>query len=136
MIKFRLDYAKKYLDDAFELYRQDRFNSAVSRAYYASYQAMWSALGEPLQGNWRHLAIIKHFVRGYWFAPDYRETGPGLLENKRLPLRRLYSYRIQSDYNAENISGNSVKQLLDIVKDIILIIEEKGENTNGTDTSC
>ena len=66
MIRYRLEVAKKYLDDAKELFNQKRFNSAASRAYYASYQAMWSALGEPRDGKtWRHLAIIKHFVRGY-----------------------------------------------------------------------
>ena len=65
MIKHRLDFAKKYLDDAIELFNKKRLNSSVSRAYYASYQAMWAALGDPEEGKvWRHLAIIKHFVRG------------------------------------------------------------------------
>jgi uncharacterized protein (UPF0332 family) len=49
MIKYRLDFARKYLDDAFELFNQKRFNSSASRAYYASYQAMWAALGEPME---------------------------------------------------------------------------------------
>ena len=40
MIRYRLEVAKKYLDDAKELFNQKRFNSAASRAYYASYQAM------------------------------------------------------------------------------------------------
>lgn len=75
MIKYRLDFAKNYLEDAFELFDNKRFNSAASRAYYASYQAMWAALGDPLDGKiWRHLAIIKHFVRGYWFEPNLPKT--------------------------------------------------------------
>ena len=62
MIKYHLDFARKYLDDAVQLFNQKRYNSSASRAYYASYQAMWSALGEPVDGKiWRHLAIIKHF---------------------------------------------------------------------------
>ena len=68
MIKYRLEFAKIYLQDAIELYEDGRFNSSASRAYYASYQAMWAGLGDPGDGRiWRHLAIIKHFVRGYWF---------------------------------------------------------------------
>jgi uncharacterized protein (UPF0332 family) len=127
MIKYRLDFARKYLDDAVELFNQKRYNSSASRAYYASYQAMWAALDEPRDGKiWRHLAIIKHFVRGYWFAPDHQETGPGLLEDKRLPLRRLYSYRIASDYDAKEINSQNLDQLLKIVEQIINIVDEKG----------
>ena len=47
MINYRLDFAKKYLDDAIELFNNKKFNSSASRAYYASYQAMWAALGDP-----------------------------------------------------------------------------------------
>jgi len=126
MINYRLDVAKKYLDDAIDLFDRSRFNSSASRAYYASYQAMWAALGSPKDGKiWRHLAIIKHFVRGYWIKPDYPKTGPGLLENKRLPLRRLYSYRIKSDYDGVNVDDHALKQLLKVVKQIINIIEGK-----------
>jgi uncharacterized protein (UPF0332 family) len=127
MITHRLEFAKKYLEDAVELFRQKRFNSAVSRAYYASYQAMWAGLGDPRDGQiWRHLAIIKHFVRGYWFAPEHPATGPGLLEDKRFPLRQLYVYRVQSDYEAKHINAHSVEYLLNVVEQIIAIVEEKG----------
>ncbi|MCD4788525.1 MAG: HEPN domain-containing protein [Bacteroidales bacterium] len=47
MIKYRLDFARKYLDDAVELFNQKRYNSSASMAYYASYQAMWAGLDEP-----------------------------------------------------------------------------------------
>ena len=84
-------------------------------------------LGEPRDGKiWRHLAITKHFVRGYWFAPDHQKTGPGLLEEKRLPLRRLYSYRIMSDYEAVSVDENNLADLLETVKQTIDIIDEKG----------
>ncbi len=127
MIKYRLDCAKRYLDDASELFDQRRFNSSASRAYYASYQAMWAALGEPRDVKiWRHLAIIKHIVRRYWFAPDHQEAGPGLLEDKRLPLRRLYSYRIKSDYDAIDIDQHNLEQLIKVVEQVINIIDEKG----------
>jgi uncharacterized protein (UPF0332 family) len=127
MIRYRLDYAKNYLKDAVELFNKGSFNSSASRAYYASYQAMWAALGDPEDGKiWRHLAIIKHFVRGYWFAPNHPKTAPGLLEDKRLPLRRLYSYRIKSDYDAVPIDGQNLGQLLKVVAQILEVIDEKG----------
>lgn len=127
MIKYRLEYAKKYLDDAIELFDKKRFNSSASRAYYASYQAMWAGLGDPEDGKtWRHLAIIAHFVRGYWFEPDHPKSGPGLLEDKRLPLRRLYAYRIKGDYDAIEITQHNMEPLLKIVKQVISIVDEKG----------
>ena len=126
MIKHRLEIGERYLDDAVELYDQNRYNSAASRAYYASYQAMWSALGDPQDGRiWRHLAIIKHFVRGYWFRPDHSKSGPGLLENKRLPLRRLYGLRIKCDYDGIRVKEQEVDRSIQIVKEIIQIIKEK-----------
>ncbi len=126
MIKFRLKIASAYLDDAMMLFREKRFNSAASRAYYASYQAMWAALGEPKEGKvWRHLGIIKHFVTGYWFESGQKGIGPGLLEEKRLPLRRLYSYRIRSDYEATFVDEDQLAGLLEIVRQVIQFIEEK-----------
>jgi len=127
MIKARLEIAKKYLDDAIELFNKKKFNSSVSRAYYAAYQAMWAALGDPKDDNkiWRHLAIIKHFVRGYWFKADHPNTGPGLLEDKRLPLRNLYFFRIKSDYDATEIDEHSAKQSIKLVEEVINIINEK-----------
>jgi len=126
VIKFRLEIAKAYLEDARLLFEKKRLNSAASRAYYASYQAMWSGLGEPNEGKvWRHLGIIKHFVAGYWFEPAPKGTGPGLLEDKRLPLRRLYSYRIRSDYEARSVDENQLGDLLETVQQVIKLIEEK-----------
>ena len=115
------------MEDAVELFKRRRLNSSASRAYYASYQAMWAALGEPQDGKvWRHLAIIRHFVRGYWFEPKHPQTGPGLLEDKRLPLRRLYSCRIKSDYDALDVDHHNLDQLLKVVEEVINIIQEKG----------
>ncbi len=123
MIDYRLEFAKRYLEDADLLFNESRFNSAVSRAYYASYQAMWAALGEPETGVWRHLAIIKHFVRGYWADSGYSRQGPGLFEDKRLSLRRLYLYRVKSDYDAVDINRHAAEQFLDLIRDLISIIE-------------
>jgi len=49
-----------------------------------------------------------------------------MLEDKRLPLRWLYSYRIKSDYDAVQIAEHSLEALLKVVKQVINIIDEKG----------
>ncbi|MBI5141359.1 MAG: hypothetical protein HZA20_04100 [Nitrospirae bacterium] len=96
MSVFRIQYAIKYHDaikyheDATMLYGHARFNSAMSRLYYASFHAMWAALGDPETGRtWKHLAIIKPFVHGFWFSPSHGRQSAGLLENFRLPLRQM-----------------------------------------------
>jgi hypothetical protein len=101
MIPERLSLAGEYLADAQSLLAAERCGSAASRAYYAAYQAMWAALGDPPapDGRWHHEAIINHFVRGYWFQPTHPPRGPGLLEPLRLPLRRLYQARLDADYD-------------------------------------
>jgi hypothetical protein len=80
VIPERLRRARHYLEDAEYLLAADRVASAVSRAYYAAYQGMWAALGDPPRGElWRHGAIINHFVRGYWFV--CHPAGTGLLKS-------------------------------------------------------
>ena len=64
MIIYRLDFAKKYLEDATELFNKKRFNSSASRAYYASYQAMWAALGDPEEGKMETSCNNKTFCEG------------------------------------------------------------------------
>jgi len=54
------------------------------------------------------------------------EDGPGLLEDKRLPLRRVYAYRIKRGYDAVDISANVLEPLLSVVRQVISIIEKKG----------
>ncbi|OGW25634.1 MAG: hypothetical protein A2X59_03620 [Nitrospirae bacterium GWC2_42_7] len=126
MIEFRIKYARNYLEDAKFLYENKRYNSAISRLYYASYQAMWAALGDPDEGKvWKHLAIIKPFVNGYWFNPKHPQRTTGLLEHFRLPLRQLYTHRIKSDYELFEMNENIVKNMIELVDDTIKTILTK-----------
>lgn len=121
----RIQYAIKYHEDATMLYGQARFNSAISRLYYASFHAMWAALGDPETGRtWKHLAIIKPFVHGFWFNPSHGRQSAGLLENFRLPLRQLYAYRIKADYELAEIKEESVRQMLEMVDNVIKSVTE------------
>jgi uncharacterized protein (UPF0332 family) len=125
VIPERLRLAQQYLDDAQYLLAADRRASAVARAYYAAYQAMWAALGDPPRAEgWRHGAIINHFVRGYWFAPAHPATGPGLLEALRFGLRRLYSLRLAVDYEGLPISRASAETALQTVVQTLAAIHQ------------
>jgi len=128
MIEFRIKYAQIYLEDAKFLYENKKYNSAISRLYYASYQAMWAAIGEPDEGKvWKHLAIIKPFVHGFWFNPKHPQQATGLLENFRLPLRQLYTHRIKADYELVEMNENIVKNMIELVDDTIkTILTERG----------
>ena len=126
MIPERLRLARQYLDDAQYLLAADRLASAVSRAYYAAYQAMWAALDDPAHGEgWRHGAIINHFVRGYWCAPAQPATGPGLLEALRFGLRRLYELRLDVDYDAVPISRASAEAGVQTVHRTLAEIDQR-----------
>ncbi len=127
MIEFRIKYAHNYLEDARLLFENKRYNSAVSHLYYASYQAMWAAIGDPDEGRtWKHLAIIKPFVHGYWFNPAHPQQSPGLLEHFRLPLRQLYTLRIKADYELIEINGNIVENMIETVGDVIRTVLSRG----------
>lgn len=125
MIPTRLKLAEQYLADAQYLLTADRLASAVARAYYAAYQAMWAALDDPPQADgWRHGAIINHFVRGYWFAPNHPATGPGLLEPLRFGLRRLYSLRLPVDYDGLPMSHSSAETAIETVVQTLAAIAQ------------
>jgi hypothetical protein len=127
VIPERLRLAKQCLDDAQYLLNAGRLASAVSRAYYAAYQAMWAALGDPpgTGGRWRHAAIVDHFVRGYWFMPTHPPAGPGLLEHLRGPLRRLYQFRLDADYDLVPINRLHAEECVQTVQRVIAEIDQR-----------
>jgi uncharacterized protein (UPF0332 family) len=130
MLDERFIAAKKYLDDARYLLDVGRSESAVSRAYYAAYQAMWAALGDPPRGGqWRHIGIISHFVRGYWYDPAHPQTGPGLFEHLRFSLHRLYQFRVDADYDLTYIGINSAEECVRTVERTITEIDQRTQGT-------
>jgi len=130
VIPERLGLAQQYLADAQSLLADERLASAVSRAYYAAYQAMWAALGNPpgASGRWRHEAIINHFVRGYWVTPTQPATGPGLLELLRMPLRRLYQVRLDADYDLVPIPRRRAEEAVQTAEQTLAAI---AQHTSG-----
>ena len=58
----RLEVASRYLEGAKALREAGDYAGAISRCYYAAYQGMWAALGEPApKRRWEHTGIIQAF---------------------------------------------------------------------------
>ena len=103
--KARLEGARQALAGARMLLDNEDFRGCVSRCYYAAYQAMWAAVGDPeKKPRWEHFGIIKTFVRGNWLDPQAARKGPGVFERQRFALRRLYDLRLGADYRLDDIT--------------------------------
>jgi len=122
----RFEAASRYLAGAVALVAAGDYAGAISRCYYAAYQAMWAALGEPVtKHRWEHAGIIQTFVRGRWDDPSYPMTGPGLYEQLRLPLRRLYGLRLGVGYRIEPVTRETAEWALEVTQDLIATIRAK-----------
>jgi hypothetical protein len=122
----RLEAASRYLAGALALVEAGDYAGSISRCYYAAYQAMWAALGDPpTKLRWEHTGVINLFVRGRWDDPSHPMTGPGLYERSRLPLRRLYGLRLAVDYRVESMTRETADWTLEVVQDLIVTIRAK-----------
>jgi len=122
----RLEAASRFLDGAKTLRDAGDYAGTISRCYYAAYQTMWAALGEPTsKQRWEHIGIIQAFVRGRWDDPTYPLTGPGLYERFRFPLRRLYDLRLRVDYHIEPMTRELADWALEITQNLLMTIGHK-----------
>jgi hypothetical protein len=88
---------------------------------------MWAAVGEPdKKPRWEHLGIVKAFIRGTWFVPQAGNRSPGVLEEYRFALRRLYDLRLRADYRLDDVSQQDAQWAIRIVQEIITLSEQKG----------
>lgn len=122
----RLEGARQALKGAKVLLENGDFRGCVSRCYYAAYQAMWAAVGDPeKKPRWEHLGIMKTFVRGSWFDPGASIKGPGVFERQRFSLRRLYDLRLGADYRLDDISQTEARWAVQIAQEVIALAERK-----------
>ena len=122
----RLDGARQALEGAKVLLGHTDFRGCVSRCYYAAYQAMWAAVGEPeRKPRWEHFGLLKVFVRGRWFDPQASMRGPGVFEPQRFALHRLYDLRLKADYRLDDISREEAQWAVGIAQEIITLSEQK-----------
>jgi uncharacterized protein (UPF0332 family) len=74
--------AKEKLQAAQVCYDHQLYGDSVTRSYYACYQAMWAAVGDPALGLWRHGGLINEFCRGRWTTPTLLPTALAALRKK------------------------------------------------------
>lgn len=95
--------------------RQGFYTESITLSYYACYQAMWVALGDPPAGLWRHGGLINEFCRA--------QGQQGLSLRKRLD--KLYLYRIQGDYEARSLSAAQAQEGLDIADEVLRLVAQQ-----------
>lgn len=97
------------------------YGESVTRSYYACYQAMWAAVGEPTLSLWRHGGLINEFCRGRWTTPILLPTALAELRKK---LDDLYRFRVGVDYAAVSASSAQAEFGLDVVEETLQTITQ------------
>ena len=97
------------------------YGESVTRSYYACYQAMWAAVGEPPLGLWRHGGLMNEFCRGRWTTPTLLPTALAELRRKR---DDFYRFRVAVDYAAASASSAQAAFGLDVVEETLQTITQ------------
>ncbi len=97
------------------------YSESTTLSYYACYQAMWVAVGDPVAGLWRHGGLINEFCRGRWTTPGSPPTALAMLRKK---LDRLYLYRIQSDYEARQVGAAEAQEGINTAKEVLQVVAQ------------
>jgi uncharacterized protein (UPF0332 family) len=64
--KSRWKTSQELFQAADAVFKQEYYRACVGLVYYACFQAMWVALGDPPLGEWRHGGITRRFCHGQW----------------------------------------------------------------------
>ena len=114
-------------DTAHELYhtakaalQQRYYGACASLAYYACFQAMWVALGDPPTGEWRHGGITRRFCYGQWASSPIATTHLAMLYKR---LLALYELRLDTHYRAQPVQPQQAQQALQTVRDVIRLVQ-------------
>jgi uncharacterized protein (UPF0332 family) len=114
--------AAQELSRAANMALQSQMNGAcVGLAYYAGFQAMWLALGDPPLGEWRHVGITRRFCHGQWADPVLL---PSSLASLYRRLLALYELRLDAHYRARPVSVQQAEQGLETVREVFHLVEQ------------
>lgn len=101
--------------------RQGFLRTSVSRSYYACFQAMWIAVGDPPLGQWKHGGLMQTFCRGQWADPILLPTSLAPLYKKLLVL---YDLRLDADYRALSISSEKAQEGVNTVAEVFQVVTQ------------
>ena len=129
-MNYELSLAHELLEDARLLLAQERYRSAVSRAYYAAYHACVALLesfglrpGNYTGRSGRPASRWEHGIVTAAVAAD-SQLSRVLTRLVALQLRWQYAQRIRSDYRAhETISAMTARTSVELAEHIITNVE-------------
>ena len=101
---------------------QNCYSDSITLSYYACYQAMWVAVGDPVAGLWRHGGLINEFCQGRWQQPP---VPPQTMASLRRKLNQLYLNRIQVDYEAQNLGQDAAQEGLVTMDETLLLVAQQ-----------
>src|SRR5262245_17634630 len=96
----RWETAQELYRAADAAFQQQHYRACAGLAYYACFQAMRVALGDPPLGEWRHGGITRRFCHGQWTRPPIDPTSLSVLYRR---LLALYELRLDAHYRAQPI---------------------------------
>ena len=115
-----LQKARAFLQDAQLCVDHGRYDSAVSRAYYAMFRAAMALLeyDGDVRPGWNHGRLEQALQRRM-------VSGRGLLQDEDVrELRGVYALRVIADYQDRRISSREAQTSLDTAYHFIAKIEE------------
>jgi hypothetical protein len=101
--------------------KQQLYRASIGHAYYACFQAMWVGLGDPPQGQWRHVGISRSFCHGRWTDPPIVPTSLAALHKR---LLALYELRLDAHYRARSILLQQAQQGLDTATEVLQLVQQ------------
>ena len=93
--------------------------ASVSRSYYACFQAMWTAVGDPPRSEWKHGGLMQTFCCGQWTDPVLLPTSLASLYKK---LLALYDLRLDADYRAMQVDPIKAQEGLNTITEVFQLI--------------
>jgi len=117
----RWETAKEHREAAQQLLMNSMYQASASRSYYACFQAMWVAVGDPPLGHWKHAGLIKTFCFGKWLTPPVLPASLAVLYKK---LLTLYDLRLDADYRAVPLDQDKAQEALDTANQIHALVAQ------------
>jgi len=117
----RWETAQEHYKAAEILLNHGLYKASVSRCYYACFQAMWVAVGDPPLGHWKHAGLMQRFCHGKWTAAPVLPTSFAFIYKK---LLALYDLRLDADYRALAIDQAKAQEALQTTKQVLDLITQ------------
>ena len=117
----RWDTSQELYQAASDAFAPQRYRACVGLAYYACFQAMWVALGDPPLGQWRHVGITRRFCHGQWAEPPLAPTSLATLYKR---LLALYTLRLDAHYRARPIRPQQAQDGLGTAAEVIRLVQQ------------